>query len=29
VHPHRGKGAGGWDGEFVEGKAGRETTFEM
>jgi len=28
-HPLRGKGEGGWDGGFVEGRPGRETTFEM
>jgi hypothetical protein len=27
-HPHRGKGDGGWDGVFVEGKPGRGITFE-
>jgi hypothetical protein len=26
-HPHRGKGEGGWDGEFVKGKPG--IAFEM
>jgi hypothetical protein len=28
-HPHRSRGKGEWERELLEGKAGKEITFEM